>query len=161
MLSLQQRLTQYLAELVGEASVATEEKSTRLPLFLRERFRLCAITLWGRRMLFAVEDKALDPEAPGQYERLAAALNSHLGEPVVLVIAHLPSYTRNRLVRLGVAFVVPGSQFFWPAILIDLRERFPARKAGKGRPLTPTAQALVLYQLQQESLEELPLKEIA
>ena len=150
-----------MAELAGEPPSLAVEKAARLPLFLREGFQLCSAPLWGRRVLFAVEQDALRPRAPGEYEKLAASLRSQLGEPVVLVLARLPSYARNRLVRLGIPFVVPSSQFFLPTVMVDLRERFSPGKAGKGKRLTPTAQCLVLYHLQRASLENLPLKEIA
>lgn len=138
-----------------------EEKAARLPLFLRERFQLCSAPIWGRRVLFAVENDAWAPGAPGEYEKLAAALRSQLGENVVLVIARLPSYARNRMVKLGIPFVVPGSQFFLPTVMVDLRERFSPSKPGKGKRLTPAAQCLILYHLQQASVENLPLKDIA
>ena len=160
-LTLQQRLAKYVAELLGEPPSLETEKASKLPLFLRERFELCSAPLWGRRILFAVEDDAWEPRAPGEYQKMAAALHSQLGEPVVLVLAQLSSYARNRLVRLGIPFVVPGSQFFLPTVMVDLRERFSPRKPGKGKRLTPTAQCLVLYHLQRASLENLPLKEIA
>ena len=161
MLSLQQRLVKYVAELVGEAPTLAEEIGAGLPLFLRERFQLCSGPLWGRRVVFAVENDAWEPGAPGEYEKLAAALRSQLGETVVLVLARLSSYARNRMVRLGIPFVVHGSQFFLPTVMMDLRERFSPGKPGKGKRLTPTAQCLVLYHLQRGSLENLPLKEIA
>jgi DNA-binding MarR family transcriptional regulator len=151
----------YVAEFVGEPLVLAEEKAAGLPLFLRERFQLRSGLLWGRRVLFALERDAWESGAPGEYEKLLAALRSQLGETVVLVLARLPSYARNRMVRLGIPFVVPGSQFFLPTVLVDLRERFSPAKPGKGKRLTPTAQCLMLYHLQRASLENLPLKEIA
>lgn len=112
MSTLQQRLAKCVAEFVSEPPALAVEKAAKLPLFLRERFQLCSAPLWGRRVLFAVEDDAWEPGAPGEYEKMAAALHNQLGEPVVLVLAQLSSYARNRLVRLGIPFVVPGSQFF-------------------------------------------------
>lgn len=161
MRTLQQRLVSYVAELLGEPPSLEAEKASKLPLFLRERFQLCSTPLWGRRVLFAVEEDAWEPGAPGEYEQMAATLRSQLGEPVVLVLAPLSSYARNRLVRLGVPFVVPGTQFFLPTVMVDLRERFSPRKPAKGKRLTPAAQCLVLYHLQRTSMEDLPLKEIA
>jgi DNA-binding MarR family transcriptional regulator len=158
---LQQRLATYVADLVSEPPALAKEKAAGLPLFLRERFQLCSGALWGRRVLFALEEDISPPGAPGNYEKLSTTLRSHLREPVVLVLGRLPSYARNRLVRRGVPFVVPGSQFFLPTALVDLRERFLPIKPSKGKRLTPTAQCLVLYHLQQASLENLPLKEIA
>ncbi len=161
MLPLQKRLSNYLANFADVPGVLAEEKVSRLPLFLRERFRLYAAPFGGRRFLFAVEDDTWEPGTPGEYEKLAGALRSQLGEPAVLVLGHLPSYARNRMVRLGIPFVVPGSQLYLPTAVMNLRERISAPKPGKGKRLTPTAQCLVLYHLQRESLESLPLKDIA
>jgi hypothetical protein len=159
--TLQQSLATYIGDFVGNSPTMALEKAARLPLYLRERFQLCSAPLWGRRVLFAVEKGAGQSGAPGEYEKMSATLQSQLGEPVVLVIAHLSSYARNRLVRMGISFVIPGSQFFLPTALVDLRERFPHRKPGAGKRLTPTAQCLVLYHLQRASLENLVLKEMA
>jgi DNA-binding MarR family transcriptional regulator len=65
------------------------------------------------------------------------------------------------MVRLGIPFIVPGSQTFLPTALIDLRERFTRPKPEKRKKLTPAAQCLVLYHLQRQPLEKLPLREIA
>lgn len=161
MSSLQQCLAGYIGEFVRDPSPVTLEKAPKLPLFLRERFQLCSTTVWGRRLLFAVEKGAGQSGSPGEYEKLSAALHSQLGEPVVLVLAHLSSYARNRLVRMGVSFVIPRHQFFLPTVLVDLRERFPSRKSSQGKRLTPTAQCLVLFHLQRASLESLALKDVA
>lgn len=161
MLPLQKRLADYLANFAATPAVLMEEKASRLPLFLRERFRLYSAPFGGRRFLFAVEAGAREPVTPGEYEKLAATLRSQLGEPAVLVLDHLPTYARNRLVRLGIPFVVPGSQLYLPMAVINLRERCPAPGPTVGKRLTPTAQCLVLYHLQRESLEGRPLKEIA
>lgn len=96
MLTLQQSLAKNLAEFLGEPPALEAEKASKLPLFLRERFQLCAAPLWGRRVLFAVEDDSWEPGAPGEYEKMAAALRSQLGEPMMLVLAQLSSYGRNR-----------------------------------------------------------------
>jgi DNA-binding MarR family transcriptional regulator len=66
------------------------------------------------------------------------------------------------MVRLGIPFIVPGSQVFLPPLLVDLRERQPvAIKRSRGKMLTPAAQCLVLFHLQRESLSKKPLQEIA
>ena len=77
-LTLQQRLAKYCAELLGESPALGAEKAPKLPLFLRERFQFCSSLIWGRRVLFALEDDAWEPGASGEYEKMAAALHSHL-----------------------------------------------------------------------------------
>ena len=161
MLSLNQRLLDYLEALSGERPDVAAEKALGLPLFLRERYDFQSVRLFGRRFLLALENENWDAGSPGEYEKQAAALQNQLGEPVVLVLPRLPSYARNRMVRLGIPFIVPGSQTFLPTALIDLRERFTQAKPERRKKLTPAAQCLVLYHLLRQNLENLPLREIA
>lgn len=151
----------YLANFAGEPLSWAEVPSTRMPLFLRERFVLGSTQFFGRPLVFALEQPAHGKGSPGEYEKLAGALRAHMAQPVVLVLSDLPAYARNRLVRQGVPFVVPGSQLFLPTAVIDLRERFPRPRSRTAKRLTPTAQSLLLYHLQKESLDGLPLKEVA
>jgi DNA-binding MarR family transcriptional regulator len=161
MIPLPQRLLDHLATLSGERPDLVTEKAAGLPLFLRERYQIRSAHLFGRKFLLALEKEENEAGSPGEYENHAATLRTHLGETVVLVLPQLPSYVRNRMVRLGVPFIVPGSQVFLPMAMIDLRERFSQPKPAKGKHLTPAAQCLVLYHLQRHSLESLPLGVIA
>jgi len=161
MITLAQRLLDYLETVSGERPELVAEKAAGLPLFLRESYRIQTARLFGRRFLLALETSDRDAGSPGEYESQANALRSHLGETVVLVLPMLPSHARNRMVKLGVPFIVPGSQLFLPTAMIDLRERFSQPKPERGKRLTPAAQCLVLYHLQRHSLEDLPLRIIA
>lgn len=161
MILLRQRLLDYLEPLLGERLDLAPVKATGLPLFLRERFDFQSVRLFGKRYVLAMEKANRDAGSPGEYENQVGVMQPQFNEPVVLVVSRLPSYARNRIVRLGMPFIVPGSQTFLPTALIDLRERFTQPKPGKGKKLTPAAQCLVLYHLQRQSLENLPLREIA
>lgn len=161
MISLQQRLLDYLEPLTGERPDLAPEKAAGLPLFLRERFDFQSIRLFGKRYILALEREGGDAESPGEYENQIHLMQPQFTEAVALVLQRLPSYARNRMVRLGIPFIVPGSQTFLPAALIDLRERFTQPKPEKGKKLTPAAQCLVLYHLQRQPLENLPLRDIA
>lgn len=161
MRSLKQDLVRYVEAISGEMPVLEERSVSALPLFLRERYQIASAKILGRRFLLALEKGHPDSSSPGEYEQQTAALRSKLGEPVVLVIPAIPSYARNRMVHQGIPFIVPGSQMFLPTALIDLRERFAQSKPEPGKRLTPAAQCVLLYHLQKQSLENLPLKDIA
>lgn len=161
MIALRQRLLDHLEPLLGERPDLAPEKATGLPLFLRERFDFQSVRLFGKRYVLAMEKENRDAGSPGEYENLVGVMQPQFNAPLVLVVLRLPSYARNRIVRLGTPFIVPGSQTFLPTALIDLRERFSQPKPGNGKKLTPAAQCLVLYHLQRQSLENLPLREIA
>jgi len=161
MSSLQQNLLRHIASISGTHPTLEVQSSSSLPLFLRERYKISAIKIFGRRFLLAMEKEKNFPASPSEYARQATFLQTKLKEPVVLVIPALPSYVRNRMAAKGIPFIVPGSQIFLPIALIDLRERFPQPKLTHGKKLTPAAQCVLLYHLQKESLERIALRDIA
>ena len=161
MLSLKRQFFDHLAEVTGSVPDLVAAKVVGLPLFLRERYQFGRTRLFGQSFLLALEQGTPESATPGEYEKHADTLRTQAGEPIVLVLPALPSYVRNRMVRCGLPFIVPGSQIFLPTALIDLRERFRQPKPKAGKPLTPAAQCVLLYHLQRQPLENLPLREIA
>ena len=161
MLSLKQRLLAYLEALSGERPDLVEENAFALPLFLRERYAIYSARLFGQRFLLALEREGWETGAPAEYGKHLEALGMKLDGTVVLVLPILPSYARNRMVQMGIPFIVPGSQTFIPNAFIDLRETFH-RAYPKGRQkLSPAAQCTVLYHILRGSLAGIPLKEVA
>jgi hypothetical protein len=94
------------------------------------------------------------------YEEIYASLQGSSTLPLVFVFESLPPNFRDRLVQKGIPFIVPGLQAFMPMYLVDLRERFllPAPRVSH---LKPAGQLALLFHLQCESLENLPLREVA
>ena len=155
------KLWRYMEEVTGQKPDCQPVDPGKLPLFLRERFALCEAGILGRRWSLALEKGGRKPGTPADYERQTGLLRQHLSAPPVLVVSSLPANTRNRLVRRGVPFIVPGNQMFLPMVCVDLREHF-FRPPGPARGrLTPTAQRAVLYHLQRGSLGGIPLCDVA
>jgi hypothetical protein len=157
---LKERLLDYLETLSVERPDLAVEAASALPLFLRERYAIYSTRLFGRKSLLALEAEDWEGGSPGEYRTHSKALRAMLGEPVVLVLPILPSYARNRMVQMGIPFIVPGSQTFIPNRLIDLRERFPQPSPKRRETLSPAAQCTVLYHLLREPLDKTPLKVI-
>src|ERR1700722_19540165 len=147
MLSLRQRLLIYIETLSGEHIDLIADPAASLPLFLRERFAIYSSRLFGRKFMLALETDGWESGSPGEYAKHAETLKMKLGQTVVLVLPILPSYARNRMVQMGIPFVVPGSQTFIPNSLIDLRERFPQPNSKRRQTLSPAAQFTVIYHL--------------
>lgn len=158
---LKQRLLDYLETLTGVRFDVAAKSALALPLFLRERYNLLTIKLFERDYLLALEAADWDSGPPSEYGKHSDVLGRTLGAPVVLVLPILPSHARNRLVQMGVPFIVPGSQTFIPNSLIDLRERFPQPTAKRRDKLSPAAQCTLLYHLLRGPLGATPLKDIA
>jgi hypothetical protein len=154
-------LIDYLESITGQRINLAAELSTRLPLYLRDRFRIHSATMFGKTWLLALEMEGHEPYSPGEYGERASALEHHLGKPVVLVIPALDSFTRNRLVRKNIAFIVPSRQVFLPIAFMDLRERQPGRRTTEQGRLTPTAQCLILFHLLRNPVTGKPLQEVA
>lgn len=162
--TLEKRLTDYLESITGihpDLQRDPAAKSRGLPLFLRERYSLRSLRIFGRKCLLALEGADWEQSSPAEYGSHAESLQRALGEPVAIVIPRIPSYARNRLVQAGVPFIVPGSQLYLPFMMVDLRERFGSLPAAPGKRLTPATQCVLLYHFLRESLEEVPLGIIA
>lgn len=164
MATLESRLITYLESLMGDRPDLQGESTGRgaqLPLYLRERYDLKTARLFGRLCHLAIEKPDWDAGSPSEYRGHSDQLRAAFEGPVALVLPVLPSYTRNRLVRSGVPFTVPGTQLFLPSLLVDLREQFPQSAPEPGKRLTPAAQCILLYHLLRGSLSDLTLREIA
>jgi hypothetical protein len=161
MLTLKERLMNYLEMLTGERPDLAPAADSALPLFLRERYSIFSTRLFGRKCLLILESEDWESGSPGEYGKHAEAIQQKLGESVVVVLPILPSYDRNRMVQMGIPFIVPGSQTFIPNSVIELRERFPQPGAQRRETLSPAAQCTVLYHLLRGSLAGLSLKDIA
>ena len=162
--ALEKRLIDYLESIAGiqpDLQRDAAERSRGLPLFLRERYGLRSLRIFGRKCLLALETPDWEPGSPAEYASHAQALQGKLGEPIALVISKIPSYARNRMVQAGVPFIVPGSQLFLPSMMVDLRERFSPSPITPGKRLTPATQCILLYHLLRESIAGVPLREIA
>jgi DNA-binding MarR family transcriptional regulator len=158
---LKERLLHYLDGFSEEPHDLSSEPASKLPLFLRERYAIFSMRLFGRKALLAVESEPLESRSPGEYRKDAETLRQNLGESVILVVSTLPSHARNRMVQMHVPFIVPGSQAFLPSNVIDLRETFPQPSPKRRETLSPAAQCTVLYHLLRNRLDQIPLKEIA
>jgi hypothetical protein len=164
MSALEKRLTDYLESITGNSTPlgsAPGEAQARLPLFLRERYQLRGLVLFGRECLLALETPGWEIGSPAEYAAHAQTMLTQFSEPVTLVIPQVASYARNRMVQAGTPFIVPGSQLFMPFMMVDLRERFSTPGTKAGQPLTPAAQSILLYHMLRTSLQGIPLQDIA
>ena len=84
------------------------------------------VHLFGRDYVLAMEGRDWDAGSPPGSDAIAEPSPPELGRDVILVLRALFSYSRSRLIRLNIPFIVPESQLFLPVVMIDLRERYVA-----------------------------------
>jgi len=158
-----QQLILYIEALTGLRPTLEQQPDplvSGVPLFLRERYAFLEMQLFGRRLRFAMEKEQPDKLSPTEYGRHAALLKQLFGEDVALVIPKMPAYVRNRLVREGIPFIVPGAQMFLPMLLIDLRERFSKAESRIQDKLSPVSQLVVVYQILRDPVGQIPLGQL-
>jgi DNA-binding MarR family transcriptional regulator len=156
-----ENLQEYLKTLLGTEPGLRLVEMPNLPLFLRERFDFYRTDLFGHQWTMAIENETWETGSPGEYEKQANLLRPHFQAPVVFVLGSIDSIARQRMLLKGLPFIVPGTQCYLPAALVDFRERFP-RKGIQGRDtLSPAAQLVLLYHLQRKGLDGWPLNQIA
>lgn len=94
---------------------------------------------------------------PKECEITSGRIMALLGVPVVFTLKPGPTYERQRLTDKGVYFVMSDKYAHLP-MLIALEKTSDRETASM---LTPVAQYILLYHLQEKSLEGLSAKEIA
>ena len=159
-----EKLIRYLESLVGtppKLEKMEQEKRKGLPLYLYSRYEFFKWEWLACTTLLAIDNEDIDNDtSPSEYAKHAELLARHFGMPVALVLNHLDSYKRNRLVQYGVPFVMPGNQLFLPPFA-DLRERFP-RLSNTAKPHLPAAaQVVILHHILKKPSPGLSLRELA
>jgi hypothetical protein len=160
---LQTALKSYLNSITGDLpwiEPVDKQVTSRLPLFLRQRYSISRADLFGRKCYFALEAKHSSEPSPTEYAHDASSLKQLLSGDVILVLSKVASYIRNRMVRQQIPFIVPGTQMFLPMLMIDLRERSLKARTEYGK-LTPVSQLIIIYNLVRENISEMPLAQIA
>jgi hypothetical protein len=146
-MNLGRTLLEYLASITGNPPSVRSVPSHRLrglPAFLAAEYELLEWRWLDQDIVLARTKVPDDRQGPADIQARAHQMASHFKRPVAVVLPSLDAYRRNRLVKLGVPFVVPGQQLFIPPFA-DLTERF--RREVRATKLSAAAQVTILYQL--------------
>lgn len=162
MKTLIEKTEEYLLRFNEGLGSLTPLEISSLPLFMRERFSLFSVRLFGKSWLLAVESADWDPGTPTEYRRHWQQLKQATGEThVALVLPFVSATVRDRMVKQEVPFLIPGTQMFLPESMVLLTETYGNASAPAGKPLSPAAQVLLLFQIQKGGLDELSAKELS
>ena len=154
----------YLEEIYGQASglVSLKEDCLHgLPYFLVNAYQFFDCELFGRQLVFAQPIDEETGATPSEFAQQVIRLQQHFGITVVLLLRRIESYQRNRLVQMGVPFIVPKRQLFIPQLMIDLRDHFPRAISKATKYISAPAQMIVLYHLLVEDIGCFSLRELA
>ena len=161
-------LLEYIKEVLGETIVVNrlpEYEMSKLPMYVSQMYRIYTTRLLGMELVLA---QLIDEEniSIAQTEKQIRNLRNLFNKTVVLLLDHVVSYNRIRLIRKKVNFIVPGKQVFLPEMLVDLKDGNTTKSSFKEKQkLIPSAQVIVLYQIlglsESWDIEQKPFKEIA
>lgn len=160
--NLKDRAENHLSKMDGKMGPLEARSLPSLPLFLRERYSVYSTGFLGRNWMLAVEAEGWDTGTPAEYRRHWQELRRVTGESrIAIVLPFISSTVRNRMVDMGVPFIVPDAQIFLPECATLLTENFGTPLPDGGKPLTPPAQLLLLIELEKGGLEELSAKQLS
>lgn len=100
--------------------------------------------------------KKKDRYSPLQYANISKRLTHIIGKPIVFLFDNLVYYERNRMLKRGVYFIVSRKYAFLPFLIINSHTTESSRRSS----LTPVAQYILLYHLQETSLDGKTYQEI-
>ena len=115
------RITDYLKTALGVEIKATAYANRHLPAFLGWNYGLRRLAIGGQSYLLAMR-KPDAPQTPAAIAKSLAFLKEQTGKAVVFGDDAMPAYDRQRLMRSGTAFVIPGRQLYLPFLAVALSE---------------------------------------
>lgn len=137
------------------------QRSARLPLYLKGNYGLYVGTLANHYFLWAIVHKEVNLTA-GQLKQQQQELKRFLGLPVIYVFEGLESWQRKRIIEQHIAFVQPFKQVYIPELWLQLNDIHGGKKSDVAiNTLSFPAQLAILYHLQITSLENVPFQQIA
>ncbi len=151
-------MIQYLQSTLGMNIEAKPwEKEQTLPLYLRSGRRYSVLIIENKECL-CIEIDAADFQIAA-YTKQLHRLSSYWDGLVLLCFQSLTTYQRKALIEQHIAFVVPGSQLYFPQMGMILQER-KAAPVKQTEKLSPAAQRMFLYflvnRIEQEEVSKLP-----
>jgi hypothetical protein len=143
---LAKNLESYLSEVTGLKVGASPMEAVDLPYFFTHQYVLYRLQVGGT-VFMAVFLRQSDDFKPAQFLKHLRQVPS-IDEAEVCVVAQaLPSYLRKRLMEKRIAFVVPGSQMYLPALGMELRSRPERNRPVSVEKYSPAAQVVVIHGL--------------
>jgi len=116
MTNLKERLLNYLETLSGERADLAVEAGSALPLFLRERDAIFLPVCSEGSLCWRLKRRTGKSDHRANTGSTKRLFKLKFSESVVLVLPILPSYASNRMVQIGIPFIVP-----------DIARRLPPR----------------------------------
>ena len=146
------KLTEYLDKILGLKLVIHNENQPpiNIPSIYRHSFFIRMVSIEDISALI-LEPREKSIELPTLISRVEN-FEAKIGIPCILLIDKIDSISRRQFVSKRRSFIVPDRQVYLPFIGTCFSERGLSARKEQGS-LSPSAQLLILYHLQKETLE--------
>jgi hypothetical protein len=130
-----------------------------LPLYLKYSNLYYVLELDAHKLILTFSKDKTSKTAL-QFKKQSQIISKYMGMKVVFAMDTQSPLLRKRLIQEKVNFIMPGSRLYLPDLLTDIKEVI-VKPSVFPDLLSPSAQLLLLYHLQVDSLESFSFKEIA
>lgn len=144
-----EQLKTYIQEVLGESitfsPINSKELTSILPFYMGEMYTFYKIKLFNQNLILL---KPIDEDEISilQISKHQELIQEKLNCKSALVFNEIESFQRKRLIDKRIQFIVPGKQIYLPFFLLDLNEKFYAKRQKKDK-ISPSAQVMVLWRL--------------
>jgi hypothetical protein len=162
-----EEIKEYIEEVLGNAiifrKVKPNELGALLPYYMTEMYSFFRVDLMNQQ-LFLFQPNNQEELSILQLVKHQELIEEKLNAKSAVILSHVESFQRKRLIEKRVQFIIPGKQLFLPFLLIDLKEGF-APKRQKRESLSPSAQMMLIWYLLDKNrkidFDSTSLKELA
>jgi hypothetical protein len=130
-----------------------------LPLYLKYSNLYYILELDSHELILAFSKDKISKTAL-QFKKQSQIISKSMEKKVIFCMDSQSSLLRKRLIQEKVNFIMPGSRLYLPELLTDIKE-VTAKPSIFPERLSPSAQLLLLYHLEVDSLDAFSFKEIA
>ena len=157
-------LGEYLASTIGLAFRKTSSDGDLLkglPQYLKGAFSASLVESEGQVFFLLLKPSAEVDSSTSRILKFARQIGKQTDRPTLIQFQSMDSIRRRTLIQHRENFVVVGKQIYIPSLRIYLNETGSIRQLSGKDHLSPSAQFLLLYHLHKNSMEKIPLKDIA
>lgn len=141
-----ERITDYVRRtLHAPITLNPCEPPLALPVFMGRAYRFYRARIATQDCL--IMDVRLDQDTPGDIAKQARLVEAQTDDLVIISLPAMSARDRSRLISQHIPFIVPGNQFYVPALGLDLRDYFRSHRTHDREALSPAAQAVLFFHL--------------
>jgi len=157
------QLEQYLFKNMGltfKQQIFDENLQRGLPQYLKGVFDFSLAEIEQQEFLLLSPSAQIEMTT-AQIIKFANQIANQTGKQTIILLNSIDNIKRRAFITNKSNFIVINKQIYIPSLCLYLTERGSNQQLPTKQNLSPSAQLLLLYHLQKQSLENTPFKDIA